>query len=276
MESDLLSNQEVHDLPEYDNPPVTEVVCGILFKPLEQFLIPYIGLLWNEFREDYPICREEPPLFPIIEKPGGTQPSEQQINAIMTQPRIWFIQNDQTGLIQIQRDRFLYNWRKTKNTDEYPRYANVSEKFRDYLKKFYHFLKEHNVQDIVPLQYEMTYVNQVCEGWATFEDIGKIFPDFTYRSEAPRFISSVEDFNWRTSFLLPYNNGRLHVIIQNVSTPGDNLKVLILELTVRGMAHDDSMESMSAWFDMAHEVIVRSFADLTSDEIQRIIWRRRN
>jgi hypothetical protein len=21
------------DLPEYDNPPVTEVVCGVLFKP---------------------------------------------------------------------------------------------------------------------------------------------------------------------------------------------------------------------------------------------------
>jgi hypothetical protein len=124
----------------------------------------------------------------------------------------------------------------------------------------------------------MTYVNQVRrnEGWATFEDIGKVFPDFAYRSDVPRFISSVEDFNWRTSFHLPDGNGRLHVIIRNASSQVNNLDELVLELTVRGMEHDGSTESMNAWFDMAHEVIVRSFADLTSDEIQRITWRRRN
>jgi hypothetical protein len=36
---------ERENLPKYQNPPVVEVVCGILFKPLDKLLAPHLGML---------------------------------------------------------------------------------------------------------------------------------------------------------------------------------------------------------------------------------------
>jgi hypothetical protein len=36
------------DLPEYENPPVNAVVCGIQFKTLEGLRIPHFGLFWDQ------------------------------------------------------------------------------------------------------------------------------------------------------------------------------------------------------------------------------------
>jgi hypothetical protein len=57
-------------LPAYRLPPVTEVVCGVTFKPLKGLLAPHVGLLWNTFRSEYPEAKEVEPLLPVIESFG--------------------------------------------------------------------------------------------------------------------------------------------------------------------------------------------------------------
>src|SRR5206468_7988683 len=108
-------------LPDYENPPVTEVVCGMSFKPV-QLQIPHIGLFWERCREEYPTCQEVAPLLPVIERFGEEDTSEAQVFNEVPLPRVWFIHRQDTGIIQLQRDRFLHNWKKGKPTDAYPRY----------------------------------------------------------------------------------------------------------------------------------------------------------
>lgn len=79
-------------LPEYNKPPVIEVVCGIHFKPLESFLAPHTGLLWEKFRSEYPHCQEVPPLRLSREKfdQPGIAELEVRLSDRPPLPRIWF------------------------------------------------------------------------------------------------------------------------------------------------------------------------------------------
>ena len=35
-------------LPSFARPPLIEVVCGVLFRQIDAFLLPHFGLLWAE------------------------------------------------------------------------------------------------------------------------------------------------------------------------------------------------------------------------------------
>lgn len=39
-------------LPDYDRPPVIEVVSGIMFQPIKALAGPYLGVLWEKFKPD--------------------------------------------------------------------------------------------------------------------------------------------------------------------------------------------------------------------------------
>jgi uncharacterized protein (TIGR04255 family) len=268
-------------LINYGNPPVVEVVCGILFKPIQQMLAPHLGLLWEKFRSEYPNCREVPPIAPIIEEfeeRGGEQELHIELTEKPPLPRIWFIHKNENGIIQVQRDRFLHNWRKVRPDDEYPRYYTVIEMFRNHLSSFESFLKENGLGQITPLQYEMTYINHIPqgEGWETIKEIGSVFPDFAFRSDQRRFLPHPEAINWRTSFVLPDRSGRLHVTVRKTRERGSSRSILLLELTVRGIGDDKSLNGTWNWFNLAHEWIVYGFADLTGEEVQRKVWKRKD
>lgn len=263
------------NLINYLNPPVTEVVCGILFKPIKEFLAPHLGMLWEKFRSQYPTCKEVPPLAPIIEQFEGDHQVKFEMTDVPPLPRIWFIHTDENGIIQVQPDRFIHNWRKVRASDEYPRYHKVIKMFRDRLSQFESFLQENNLTEIMPLQYEMTYINHIPqgEGWETIDEIGKVFPDFAFRSRQGRFLPQPEGINWRTSFILPEQMGRLHVTMRQGVERKSNRPILFLELTVRGIGRDKSSEEMWKWFDMARKWIVYGFADLTGEEVQKTVWK---
>jgi len=276
-----LKKNEVGIFPDYETPPLVEVSCGILFKPLESLLTPHIGLLWGKFKSEFPDSQEVPPLIPAIERFGeptkDSTRAEFQILERPPLPRIWFLQSPANGIIQFQRDRFLYNWRKIRPEDEYPRYHNVLNNFRNTLNIFEAFLKETNLGEIEPLQYELTYFNNILqgEGWNSTKDIEKIFRYYKWESDSIRFLPHPEDIIWRTSFDLPDNKGRFRVRIQKGKRPEDGRNLIQLELLVRGIGKDISKEQMWSWFDLAHEWIVCGFSDLTTDEIQEQVWRRK-
>jgi hypothetical protein len=154
----------------------------------------------------------------------------------------------------------------------------VIEKFQAYLSVFRTFLEDNNLGRLDPLQYEMTYVNHIPqgEGWKKNEEIRNLFPDFGLKSSNNRFLPMPEGMNWRTIFVLPNNAGRLHVTIRQGILREQNLPMILLELTVRGIGEFKSPEQIRDWFNLAHEWIVFGFADLTSKEVQRKIWKRRD
>ena len=263
-------------LPEYESPPLIEVVFGIQFRKLDKLLAPHVGLLWEKFREEYSTCRELPPIAPVVERFGGKGETEVEISEVPPLPRIWFERPDGTGIIQVQRDRFLHNWKTTGPGDEYPRYHSVSKRFLQYMEKFKNFVEESGLGVLNLTQYDLTYVNHILkgEGWEDLADLGSIFPDFSWGKRKDRFLPVFSDVNWQSTVDLPEKSGRLRIGIRSGNRQEDGFPLVRFELAARGVGSDKSEEGMRDWFDTAHEWIVRGFTDLTSEEIQEKIWRR--
>jgi uncharacterized protein (TIGR04255 family) len=265
--------------PDYEKPPVVEVVSGIQFKPINKLAGPYLGMLWEKFKTNYPVIKEAAPLMPAIESFDVAPTSEMaSFQDFFGLTRTWFETNDGNGLIQIQRDRFLHNWKKEKQSDTYPHYEYVIGKFRQSLEIFEKFLKEADMDTLEPTQFEITYINHIFkgEGWESLDDLGTVFRDVVREKKENRFLPAPENFNWQTNFLFPERAGRLHVSTRLGARKTDGVPAILLELTARGITSDRSLSSMWSWFDMAHQWIVYGFADLTADTIQKNVWRRKN
>jgi uncharacterized protein (TIGR04255 family) len=96
-------------LPEYSDPPVNEVVCGVQFDALTTFKSSHYGRFWDRVREQYPITEDHPTLALI-----GEAPPDPVIFDLPPLRRVFYIESAGNYLIQLQQTRFLTNWRKVK------------------------------------------------------------------------------------------------------------------------------------------------------------------
>ncbi len=267
-------------MPDYENPPVVEVALSVQFKELSKFQTPYAGFLWQEFREQYPEFEEKPPLPHIIETfPQPTQPTfTASFRDLPPARRVFFVTAAGNNVIQIQPDRFVHNWRKVKDEDEYPRYGQVRGLSLEQWSKFLAFAEKNGLGEVAPDQYELTYVNHMlkADGWDSLADVGSLFRDVRWAS-GDRFLPEPEALLHRMSFPLPESTGRLHVALRQMRRIQDAREVLVLDLTARGFPTGPEAagrEAMLLWFDVAREWIVRGFADLCEESAQRALWRR--
>ena len=99
----------------FSMPPLIELSLGMQFEPLTDFTIPYFGLLWNRFRDNFPLTESHPPLEHSTERFDLNRfvlrPSIQVFQTPPV-PRIWFLNQDGSQLIQMQQDRLIHNWRR--------------------------------------------------------------------------------------------------------------------------------------------------------------------
>jgi len=274
-----VSDSESKSQVQFENPPVVEVACGVVFNELNDLLVPHFGLLWEEFKEEYPLCQEKPDLAVKIENlPGYPNfPPEVEFFDTPPLPRIWFLRDKEDRVIQVQRNRFLHNWRKVNASDEYPRFDTVIQIFERHLSTFKNFITKRGLGEIQPLQYEIIYVNIISPAMSNqkLTEIGRVFPDISWRNKQNRFLKEPESINWNATFLLPDDQGRVYVNTKTLSN-ADNQKFL-MEITVRGIhPNQSSLEGLSDWFRLAHDWVVQSFTDLTSTEMQNIVWRKKD
>ena len=261
----------------FASPPLTEVVFGIQFKPVTLFTVAHFGQLWEPFKTSgYDISQDTSPLFPAIERFDSRGPAEPPTLPDPLLPRVWFVHRDGTGIVQVQRDRFLHNWKRTHPDHQYPRYHQLKRMFHAHYATFSRFVGEHDLGDINPVQYEMTYVNHIPEGegWGGLEDIGSVFPDFRWNTRHKRFLPSPSGTNLQLSFDVPDRTARLHVTIRSGTRAYDQKHLMICELSARGMPPSDSHEAMWTWFDTARHWIVKGFVDLTNERVQHDTWGR--
>lgn len=265
-----------NNLPKFGSPPVIEVVCGLQFSPLTSMLTGHIGALWDRYKPDYSELKEAAPLPHVVEQSVAQQDHiKVSVSETPDLPRTWFVHKDGTGVLQVQRDRFLHNWRKVNPSDEYPSHVEVIRRFREHLNTFRGFLDELSLGPLSPDQLELTYINHIPigTGWNSYGDIGVVLPDFAWRPSNDRFLPAFGVFNWRTSFPFPNQTGWLHVNAKPATRKSDNHPILYLELSARGMATKTGDEAMLEWFEIAHEWIVRGFTDLTGQEMHKV-WNR--
>jgi uncharacterized protein (TIGR04255 family) len=253
-------------LPSYDAPPVIEVVLGLTFETLSSVKLPHIGLFWDRIRADFPRCEQAPPLGDvnlIIERESG-----------VPLPRVWFINPADDNLIQLQKNKFLFNWRKRESS--YPRYGSVSNHFFEYLTRFKQFLSDNDLGTIKPRECECTYINHIPKGieWEKARDITAVVPDITWRHLDERFLPDPDGLTWAAIFTMSPNAGHLSIKLNSATRLPDNTPLFVLELTAKASVIDKSDDDLKQWYATAREWIVRGFEDMTSERVQEEHWKK--
>jgi uncharacterized protein (TIGR04255 family) len=243
-------------LPEFEKPPVNEVVFGMLTQPIRGFSLAHFGRFWERVSDSYPRCEEAPPLLPLIETFGDRPATINVEIAEVPIPRVWLISTAGNEVIQLQRDRFHSNWRRVKPEDVYPRYSVVRETFVRTLSSFHDFLRQFGMDLPMPVQYELSYINHISisNKAALGEELRRILRDFSWESDA-RFLTEADQFTSSLAFLMPGGHGRLHVVTRLGQHRETSERVLSLELVARGLPAALDLDEMWRWFDLAHEWI---------------------
>ncbi len=266
------------DLPEFKKPPVTEVVLGVEFDPLLQFKSAHAGRYWGTVAARYPNTEQQPPLLSSIEKFGNAFWEVQTVRLAMFDPeavRHWFISADNNFLVQLQRDRFISNWRKSSAETEYPRYDGaLRQRFADEYTHFKSFLRDSRLGEPTVRQCEVTYVNDVPAGagWNDFEDALHLTSSWQCKG-TDGFLGVPSNLSIAAAYDMPDELGRLHYSFQRLRRITDQMEVIQFSLTARGKPESSSIEHIMSWMDRGREWVVKGFADLTSDKAHKL-WGR--
>ncbi|HEU4388737.1 MAG TPA: TIGR04255 family protein, partial [Blastocatellia bacterium] len=262
-------------MPKFELPPVIETVLGVEFEALERFGIAHFGLFWSRVRSVFPRCAIQPPLVSSIETFDQpiTRPQLRLELADQPEVRCWFHHTDGQRLIQVQRDRFIHNWQKTGDS-VYPSYERIKPGFETNWNLFRAFLQDETLGEPRVLQCEVTYINRIemPSGQASPLDLPKIFPLWSGEF-SDSFLPAPERAQLGASFLMPNNQGRLHVNVQPAVRISDLKEVLQLTLTARGAPSSSDTASVLQWFDLGHEWVVKGFVSFTSSEMHKA-WGR--
>jgi uncharacterized protein (TIGR04255 family) len=261
--------------PEFENPPVSEMAMGVQFAPLPNFHAIHLGLFWATIRGEYPLEEDQAPVSPMVEPPS-LMPTQPTVSAyavtVPPLPRCIYQTNDKTQLIQVQRDRFIRNWRRVEGTETYPHYPSLVAGFRRDYEKFLAFVEHESLGPVNVNQCEMAYINTIERnaGWSELGELDKMFT-FLQPNDHSGFLPSPELMTWQLRYKLPDGRGRLHVEMSPTLRGRDMSLVLSLNLTVRGSPVGGSLSDIVSWFDLGHEWVVRAFADLTGP-IAHKLW----
>lgn len=155
-------------LPEtgitFENAPVSEVALAVQFaEPVTDDAFT-LGRFWPTIQSRYPRLESQPPLPPMVEQfdaSAGPSVSFQLTDRAVS--RYWLLSQDQTELVQVQPDRFAYNWRKEPAETEYPRYARLRERFFELYSSFVATCADDG-RTVVPTWCEVTYINPIETG----------------------------------------------------------------------------------------------------------------
>lgn len=265
-------------LPDYDNPPVVEVAIGAQFKPLDDLRAAHVGLYWSQVKSDFPDIDEKPPLPHTAQNLDDVitpKPLRLGLSNRPELPRTWFISGSGAMLLQLQRDRFVVNWRKRSDDDKYPRFPAVKETFMKEWGGFLDFLASNEIEAPTLDLLELTYVNIVPQGngWDDMATIGHVFLPAAWSSRS-EFLRPPESMTTSMVFLLPKRDGQLSVDMGPVAAEGKP-KSLRISFSVTGLPKKTTdVEAFSSWFDRAREWVVRGFSDLMSPSTDEL-WGRK-
>lgn len=266
------------DRAEFGNPPVVEVVFSVVLdNPIPFFGFGFVMKLGEMFGDKYPFVQDHPILQKKIESFGrpGDIMAQVEFRQRPPFPRIWFVSEDDTQVVQVQDDRFSFNWRKVTADTEYPRFDAVFSDFKETLNLFLKAARELGFKQVNPVQFEITYVSRIKQGagFVTFRDLGKIFP-FLNLTDLLR--NSLPDPPTGVNCTVSYDlhAGRLHCTVKTAKV--QNTRWVDLNLSVRGIGDVKSFgEGMDRWYINAHDKLVDVFLEITDTDVQDKQWLRK-
>jgi uncharacterized protein (TIGR04255 family) len=261
--------EAVEDLPDFEQPPVIETVLAIHFREIPELSSARIGQFWAErLAQELPDASDRPPHSPPLERFGpGDQTVSMRLQLSSKPPvaRSWFAGGNQ--LVQVQPNWFATNWRRTDAEPGYVHYPTTRERFERWFAEFATFVDSAVGKPIVPVQCEVTYVNEIplSEEDRSVGPLGGTLKGA--KPSAGEFLPVPERaaVSWTYRIDDERGLGRLHLSAQNA-----NRDAVRLVLTARGRPTEESIPAALDFFDLGHEWIVMGFKDVTTDQM----WRR--
>jgi uncharacterized protein (TIGR04255 family) len=273
-------------LPKFKNPPVVEVALSVQFQQPESITVAHLGLAWDHYRDRFPRVEQHAPIARTIERKGARVPMAEQQLSISTDfdtiPRLWLISNESDELLQLQGDKFVRNWRRYHDqTLKYPSFAGrIRPEFEKDFRLFSDFSQKQGWGDLNIDQCEVTYINHIsaCSVWHEHSQLDRVFKGWSPNYPVLPGTAKPEGVVLKIRHEIVDNSGkflgRLHVDATSAfSIKDEHAPVLLLQLVARGQPRGSGIDGVMAFMDLGHETIVRSFAELTTNEMHKV-WER--
>jgi uncharacterized protein (TIGR04255 family) len=257
---------------KFKNPPINELVVGVYFaSEVATLRAEHIGVFWSSIRTEFPKIQQQPVLTApnAAVLPGLIELSFS--NEFFPMPRYWLEASDDAYLMQIQKDAFIYNWRKRGN--EYPHFDAVKRAFDRNLARYTDFLNAEFKIATMPISVaELTYVNIIepCDYWRGIDDTRNVLPSFELATGDPTG-HGASNVGFNQVVVERYATDLTVRTIVRIVMKGDT-PALIIELRCSGNQADSSKSAVDAWYDRAHDLVGECFLRMTSPEIQIKHW----
>ena len=248
---------------KFKNPPINEVVIAVYFRqPIIDFRSEHAGLLWAKLMKEFPHISQNPTLGPEIFAEPEPYPM----------PRYWLTSQDESTLIQIQKNAFLFNWRKQQAS--YPHYDHVKEKFDKHYAYFMQFIRDIGIsQEIKISNCELIYINlfEKSDHWDSLSDSSNVVPSLSLIDIGDKD-ALLESFSYTTIYKTAHDV-TTHVNLKS----GKKVKepkhpVLLMELRTTGDLEKGTKSEADTWFNHAHDAIIETFVGITNKELQQNVW----
>lgn len=244
--------------PKFANPPLIERAISVVFVPVTQLTLGDYGLFWSKILAEFPESEVMDPLAAEVERfEGRLQPAQVgfEILPAGVLPRAAFRNSNAGELIQVQPDRFAFNWIKSGTDHKYPHSEATLKRFFDLFGLFADYVTHRGFGELSIIQCELTNVNII-----PVADVGQNFADLATVLRLPPLSLDCDQLQLENQLIgskhLMLGDdgnpiGRVHALGQPSLRLPNNEEVYRLDISARGAPLGAGIEGVRAFFDRA-------------------------
>lgn len=250
---------------DFLQPPVVSVSLTVFFEPVESLQASHLSSLRERWKDHYPNLAELPPLRP--RNRGGNEASLVPIGSWPC-PYVMFSSEDDESSIAIQSDRFIRSWSFRADrapSSAYPGFKEIRKDLVQHFEEFQRTLRAELSQELLITGSECDYLNLLDSEMPPEQLMVGVTTKWSATVDAP------------VSSAVTYGGVRLHLcdadeldgcsvtLRLDVDSDGPMLGIeSAYELSDDG---SDAAVELGG-LDRAHEKLIYTFLEYTSDEMQ--------
>ncbi|MBL7811917.1 MAG: TIGR04255 family protein [Bacteroidetes bacterium] len=232
------------------NPPINELVIGV---QLDANLIGNAELftLYERFKSKFTRIEESNTLPTFIIRDDIFNFNNQQL---LPGTRKIFVSEKDNALLQLQSNKFWYNWRQSTGTEVYPGYDKIKNEWVSIVNELVEIIS--NLCSSVNL-IELTYVDMIdltYRGLTNF-GTGDLFANIEFSDKTKH----LEMFDIQE---IIENKAYLYRNINSANRKLDNSNVIRLEMTARGSNKFSNVSDMESNLNDFHDILSKEFYSL--------------
>lgn len=272
----------IETIVEFERPPVIEVVFGTQFGAAVVDL-EVLAEFARSVRGEFPGREQIEPLpraFESFDRPSAGTHIEFRFGGPPL-PRTRFISTDERTLLQLQADRFLFNWRRVSADDEYPRYETLRPRF-DALRQRLTEVLDGLGRPMPQVDHvEVSYINELTiPGRPSTRKHASLAALVSTVNDLPRsaFLPDPEDVAYSARFRIPRADGtgptgRFIARTEPAYRSADGQPIHLLTLTANLVGSFANDTEVIDALDLGRRWVVNGFLEMTTPELHAS-WRR--